>query len=167
MSGTSTGAAPDGDRETPEIGLAVALVAHCVQESLRFNVHQQGVYSMRAVLLILILVVVAALAAVATGFVDINQTRSAEVPAVSATREGIAAKGGQSPAFEVQTGQVAIGSRDATVKVPAINVMPARGSASAPAAPPAQAAPARVAPAPAPAPVANDEGVSDTNAVQR
>ena len=166
MSGASTGSVADGALETPDLRLAVALAAHCVQESLRFNVHQQGVYSMRAVLLILILLVVAALAAIATGFVNISQIRSAEVPAVSASREGIAAKGGQAPAFEVQTGQVGIGSRDATVKVPAINVMPAGGATAAPAPAPVQAAP-RATVAPAPAPVANDNGVSDTNAVQR
>jgi hypothetical protein len=121
---------------------------------------------MRAVLLILILVVVAALAAIATGFLNISQTRSAEVPAVTTTREGIAAKGGQTPAFEVQTGQVGIGSRDATVKLPAINVRPAGGDAPAPSAAPAPGAPARAAPAPA-APAANNNGVSDTNAVQQ
>ena len=80
---------------------------------------------MRAILLLLILVVVVAIAAVATGFIDINQTRPARAPDVDATARGIEASGGQTPKFEIDTGQVAVGSRDATVKLPAINVRPA------------------------------------------
>jgi hypothetical protein len=122
------------------------------------------------VLLILILVVVAALAAIGTGYININQTRGAEVPEVTTTREGVAARGGQSPAFDVQTGQVAIGSRDATVKLPKIEVRPAGGgNAAAPAqpqgAPPAAPPPPAARPAPAPAPAGDD--VTSTNAVQR
>ena len=120
---------------------------------------------MRAVLLILILVVVAALVAIGTGFLNVNQTRSAEVPNVTTTREGIAAKGGQTPAFEVQTGQVAVGSRDATIKLPAIEVRPANGGAAAQA--PARRTPTTVPAAPGPAPVVKDDGTVDTNAVER
>ena len=42
---------------------------------------------MRAVLLVLILAVVAIIAAVATGFLDINQIRGAEAPQVTATAQ--------------------------------------------------------------------------------
>jgi hypothetical protein len=34
----------------------------------------------------------------------------------------VVAKGGQAPAFDVQTGSVVVGSRDATVKVPQLQV---------------------------------------------
>lgn len=77
---------------------------------------------MRAVLFLLILVVVIGLAAVATGFVHINETRGAKAPQVSATRNGIAAKGGQAPAFDVETGSVKVGTTSTTVKVPQLQV---------------------------------------------
>jgi hypothetical protein len=84
---------------------------------------------MRAVLLLLILVVVVAIGAVATGLININQTQSARAPEIDATRRGIEATGGQTPKFEVNTGQIAVGSRDATVKVPAIEVRPGDAAA--------------------------------------
>jgi hypothetical protein len=77
---------------------------------------------MRAVLLILILAVLAIIVAVATGFLNINQIRGARAPEVSATRNGVVAKGGQAPAFDVETGSVKIGTKDATVKVPSVEV---------------------------------------------
>jgi len=77
---------------------------------------------MRAILLILILAVLLVLAGVATGFIDINQIRGAQAPEISATHNGVVAKGGQTPAFDVETGSVEIGSRNATVKVPALEV---------------------------------------------
>jgi len=79
---------------------------------------------MRAVLLLLIVIVVVVIAGVASGFIDINQIRGAQVPQVSATHNGVVAKGGQTPAFDVQTGSVEVGSRNATVKVPALEVKP-------------------------------------------
>jgi uncharacterized protein involved in outer membrane biogenesis len=77
---------------------------------------------MRVIILILIIAIVAIIAAVASGFVDINQVRGAKAPQVSATGNGVVAKGGQSPAFEVETGSVKVGSANATVKVPALKV---------------------------------------------
>ena len=56
---------------------------------------------MRTVILILIIVILAVIAAIATGFLDINQIRGAQAPQVSATHNGIVAKGGQAPAFDV------------------------------------------------------------------
>ena len=79
---------------------------------------------MRAILLVLILVVVVLLVGVGTGFLNIDQIRGAKAPAVSATQNGIVAKGGQAPAFDVQTGSVEIGTRNATVKVPELQVNP-------------------------------------------
>jgi len=79
---------------------------------------------MRAILFILILVVVAALIAVATGFVDISQIRGAKAPEVEATGSGITARGGQAPAFDVETGSVAVGTTRANVVVPTVKVVP-------------------------------------------
>ena len=82
---------------------------------------------MRTLILILIVVVVAFLIALASGFLNINQTRQAKAPEVSATRNGVTAKGGQAPAFDVETGSVKVGSKQTTVKVPALVVeRPAR-----------------------------------------
>ena len=77
---------------------------------------------MRAVLLVLILAIVAVIALVATGLVDINQIRGASPPQITATANGVTAKGGQAPAFEVETGSVEVGSKNATVRVPALEV---------------------------------------------
>ncbi|MFP5329940.1 MAG: hypothetical protein ACLGHC_07375 [Alphaproteobacteria bacterium] len=79
---------------------------------------------MRAVLFILIILVVAALIAVATGFLDIRQIRGAEPPEVKATGSGITARGGQTPAFDVETGSVAVGTTRANVVVPTVKVVP-------------------------------------------
>ncbi len=82
---------------------------------------------MRAILLILILGIVALIAAVATGFVDINTVRGAKAPDVDASRNGVVAKGGQAPAFDIETGSVSVGTRPAnvTVPVPQVRVNPA------------------------------------------
>jgi hypothetical protein len=77
---------------------------------------------MRALLLVLIVVILAIIAAVATGFLDINQIRGAKAPQVTATRNGVTAKGGQAPAFDVETGSVKVGTKETTVKVPALEV---------------------------------------------
>lgn len=79
---------------------------------------------MRAILLILILAVVATIAALATGLVDISQTRGARAPTVEATDGAIRAKGGQPPAFEVKAGSVEVGKREANVAVPKLEVKP-------------------------------------------
>ena len=87
---------------------------------------------MRAVIFILIVAVIVIIAAMATGFLNINQTREAKAPQVTATRNGVMAKGGQAPAFDVETGSVKVGSKDATVKVPAVVVQkPVQNQAAA------------------------------------
>jgi hypothetical protein len=87
---------------------------------------------MRAVLLVIILVIIAIIAAVATGFLNINQIRGAQAPQVSATGNGVTAKGGQAPAFDIETGSVKVGSSEAKVKVPSLVVeKPARNQAAA------------------------------------
>jgi hypothetical protein len=77
---------------------------------------------MRTVLLILILGVVALIALFASGLVNVSQTREARAPHVEAVDGSIRAQGGQSPAFEVKTGSVEVGTREANVAVPRIEV---------------------------------------------
>lgn len=82
---------------------------------------------MRAILFILIVAVVAVLVALATGFLDITQTRGARAPDVSVNSNGVAAAGGQAPTFDVETGTVAVGVKPANVTVPIVNVTPPNG----------------------------------------
>jgi hypothetical protein len=77
---------------------------------------------MRAVILILILVVIAFIIAVASGFLHISQTRTAAAPDVSVNGVGVSARGGRTPAFDVETGSVSIGTKQRQVKVPSIQV---------------------------------------------
>ena len=77
---------------------------------------------MRAIITILVIALVALIGAIATGFVDINMLRGAKAPTVSATSNGVVAKGGQAPAFDVETGSVKVGTTDAQVKVPSLQV---------------------------------------------
>jgi hypothetical protein len=116
----------------------------------------------RAVILILILLVVAAIAAIATGFLDISQTRSAQVPQVRATDNGIQAQGGQAPAFDVDTGKIELGTREATVPLPDIRVAPPAGEAQA-----NRAAPQPAPSAPQTQPSPQPQGVPTTDATQR
>jgi hypothetical protein len=101
---------------------------------------------MRALILVLILLVVGAIALVSTGFVNVNQTQGAEVPAVAVGSDGVVVKGGQEPKFKVETGKIEIGSGQATIPVPEIRVAPG-GNGAAP-----QPAPVTRPPAPPPAP---------------
>jgi hypothetical protein len=86
---------------------------------------------MRALLFILILAVLVIITGIATGYINVNQTREAEAPTVAATRNGVTAKGGQAPAFDVQTGSVKVGTAATTVKVPALIVQKAGQSQQA------------------------------------
>ena len=77
---------------------------------------------MRALLFLLIIVVVLVIIAIATGLLDVNQIRGGSAPHLSASGNGISAKGGQAPAFDVETGSVRLGSKEKTVKVPTLVV---------------------------------------------
>lgn len=77
---------------------------------------------MRAVISILVIAVIAIIAGIATGYVDINQIRGAQAPQVSATQNGVVAKGGQTPAFDIETGSVKVGTQDTQVKIPSLQV---------------------------------------------
>jgi hypothetical protein len=79
---------------------------------------------MRAIIIVLILIVIILLAGVATGYIDVNQIRGAKAPQVSATSNGVVAKGGQAPAFDIETGSVQVGTHNATIKVPELKVVP-------------------------------------------
>ena len=85
---------------------------------------------MRAVLIVLILAVLVVIAGIVSGFIDITQIRGAQAPEVSATHNGVVAKGGQTPAFDVQTGSVEVGTRNATVQVPDVRVVPPTNQAA-------------------------------------
>ena len=88
---------------------------------------------MRAILLILILAVIVLIGAIATGMLDISQTRGVKAPDVDVSRNGITASGGQAPAFDVETGTVSVGAKETNVTVPAptVTVNPAGNGAQA------------------------------------
>jgi len=77
---------------------------------------------MRAVIFLLIVAILVVIVGVATWYLKINQTRPAEAPQLTATGKGVTAKGGQAPAFDVETGSVKVGTKEATVKVPSLEV---------------------------------------------
>jgi hypothetical protein len=83
---------------------------------------------MRAVLLILIVAILVVIAGIATGFLNINQIRGARAPDIAATSNGVTAKGGQAPAFDVETGSVKVGTQKRTVNVPTLEVQKPRGN---------------------------------------
>lgn len=87
---------------------------------------------MRAVILILIVAIVAILVAVGSGFLNVKQTRSAEAPAISTTSNGVQAKGGRTPAFDVETGSVSVGSKESTVRLPEVQVKKPQQNQAAP-----------------------------------
>ena len=87
---------------------------------------------MRAILLILILMIVAAIAAIATGLVDVSQTRETRVPTLEARDGSIRAQAGQTPRFDVETGSVGVGTREANVAVPKVEVKRDRATVDVP-----------------------------------
>lgn len=101
---------------------------------------------MRKIILVLILAIVALIAAIQLGLLSFTQDRPAKVPGVEVTSNGITATGGQAPSFDVETGTVAVGTRNATVAVP-VPTIEVRNPNDKQAAPPPPAAPQ---PAPAP-----------------
>ena len=87
---------------------------------------------MRAVIFILIVAVILVVAAFATGFLNIDLIRGGKAPEVTATANGVTAKGGQAPAFEVETGSVKVGTKETIVKVPTVEVQKAGQNETAP-----------------------------------
>jgi hypothetical protein len=86
---------------------------------------------MRAVIFILIVAILLIIAAVASGFLKISQIRGGQAPQVTATHNGISAKGGQAPAFDVETGSVKVGTKETTVKTPSLQVQKPQNRAAA------------------------------------
>jgi hypothetical protein len=83
---------------------------------------------LRTIIFVLVIVILVVIAGIATGFLDINQIRGAQTPQISATGNGVTAKGGQAPAFEVETGSVKVGTQQKTVKVPTLEVQKPAGN---------------------------------------
>jgi uncharacterized membrane protein len=113
---------------------------------------------MRAILLILILLVVVAIGAIATGFINLNTVQPAQAPAVVAEDGKLKVQAGQPPKLQVETGELAVGTGEATVKIPRLEVRPADGGQQ-PA--PQQQQGQRQPPAPA------QDGIADTSATQQ
>ena len=74
---------------------------------------------MRAIIFILILaILVVHRRASPPAFSTSIRSAGPRRPQISATGNGVTAKGGQAPAFDVETGSVKVGTEQATVKVP-------------------------------------------------
>ncbi|MBB4641778.1 hypothetical protein [Rhizorhapis suberifaciens] len=69
----------------------------------------------RTLLMIILLVLVVGVVLYAFGVIDVQQTRQARLPEVQT-------QGGQMPAFDVETPDVDVGTRNETVKVPEISI---------------------------------------------
>jgi phage baseplate assembly protein gpV len=87
----------------------------------------------RAIFLILIIAVVALIAALQTGLININQTRSATAPTFEAGDGAIRTQAGQVPTFEVETGSIGVGTRAANVAVPQVQVKRGQATVEVPA----------------------------------
>jgi hypothetical protein len=85
---------------------------------------------MRALLLIAIVVVALVIAAMATGFLKIWGT-GGESPKITASNNSITARPGKPPEFDIETGSVKVGSTQATVNVPSIEIRKAGPKPSA------------------------------------
>lgn len=71
----------------------------------------------RTVLIILALAALVLLALLATGVLNVNQTREAKLPDVD-----VSAAGGQAPAFDVDAKEVVVGTTETNVTVPDVDV---------------------------------------------
>jgi hypothetical protein len=109
---------------------------------------------MRAIFLILIVAVIALILAVLTGMIQLRQTEPAVAPGIEATDGKITTRGGQAPAFDVETGSVGVGSGNASVALPKIEIQPSGTRVAVPDIEVRRAGsePKRAAPAPAPPP---------------
>ena len=70
---------------------------------------------MRGLLGLLAVVVLLLIVGVATGFINIGQTQTAELPEIKA-------EGGQLPKFDADVGDVDVGTKTETVEVPTIDI---------------------------------------------
>lgn len=81
------------------------------------NVNNNSGGGSRTILIVLILVVLAAIAAYALGLFSVDQTREGAFPSVE-----MKAEGGALPSFDVDTADVNVETKDATVEVPTVEV---------------------------------------------
>jgi hypothetical protein len=72
---------------------------------------------MRAALAAIAIIALVLIGAIATGFIDIDQTQKARLPEV---------KGGQLPAYEADVGDIDVRTKNTTVEVPVIDIDSAR-----------------------------------------
>lgn len=79
---------------------------------------------MRAVLLVFIIAVFVIVIAMASGFISVSRIRG-QAPQIVATANGVSAKGGQAPAFDVETGSVKVGSAPTTMNMPTLEIQKA------------------------------------------
>ncbi len=109
---------------------------------------------MRAIFLVLIIAVVALIIAVLTGMVNLRQTEPAVAPGIAAENGKIIARPGQAPAFDIETGSIAVGTGNASITVPKVEIKPGDTRISVPSVEVRRPGNAPVAPAAPPAPTA-------------
>lgn len=69
----------------------------------------------RTGLIVAVIAILVIIGAFAFGLIDINQTKEAALPEVKT-------EGGQMPAFDVDTADVDVGTKNATVELPKVDV---------------------------------------------
>ncbi|WP_037499084.1 hypothetical protein [Sphingomonas jaspsi] len=87
---------------------------------------------MRAIFVLLIVAVIGLIAAIQFGLINITQTQPATTPTVTAENGVIRAEPGQAPAFDVETGTVGVGTREANVVVPQVEVTKGQATVKVP-----------------------------------
>lgn len=87
---------------------------------------------MRAIFVLLIVAVIGLIAAIQLGLINITQTQPATAPSVTAENGVIRAEPGQTPAFDVETGTVGVGTREANVVVPQVEVTKGQATVKVP-----------------------------------
>jgi hypothetical protein len=109
---------------------------------------------MRAIFLILIIAVVALILAVMTGMINLRQTEPAVAPGIETSDGKIVTRPGQAPAFDIETGSVGVGSGNASVALPKVEIRPSDTHIAVPSIEVRRPEDKPAAPAPAPAPAA-------------
>ena len=106
---------------------------------------------MRAIFLILIIAVVALILAVMTGMINLRQTEPAVAPGIETSDGKIVTRPGQAPAFDIETGSVGVGSGNASVALPKVEIRPSDTRIAVPSIEVRRPEDKPAAPAPAPA----------------
>jgi hypothetical protein len=95
--------------------------------------------------------VVALILAVMTGMINLRQTQPAVAPGIETSDGKIVTRSGQAPAFDIETGSVAVGSGNASVALPKVEIQPSDTRVAVPSVEVRRAGEKPAAPAPAPA----------------